>query len=254
MNKTKGSGLIFAVILLFVILAMVVTLSSVTILETKMNQKTKSSVGAFYNSESGVEWALNKVASSSGTINSSTAFGTPATDGSYNCPAGFGCKVYLLDEKGKIISDSNPDVTPDDDISEVKAVRSVGTQGIGDSTQRAIEAVVAADPIGKYQYSCAVYSGNGAGTLCCRIETDTGITACKQSVNGGLWADWPGGAPWTTGATGSVGKYNIHCGYSGNAAGTLCCRVTTDNGTGSTACKQSVNGGLWADWPGGAPW
>ena len=130
--ERRGSGLIFAVILLFVILGMVVTLSSVTVLETKMNQKNKSSVGSFYNSESGVEWALNKIASSSGTIASTfSSFASNKTP----CPAGFGCDIYFLDSNGKVITSSATD------LSDIKAVRSVGSQG-GD-TQRAIEAAVA---------------------------------------------------------------------------------------------------------------
>lgn len=139
-NKTKsGSGLIFAVILLFVILAMVVTLASVTVLETKMGQKTKSSVGAFYNSESGVEWALNRIATGAGP-NISNVFGSSfsATTGKVTCPPGFGCELYLIDSQGKVIAS---DIT----IDQVKAVRSIGTQNVGGTadTQRAIEAAVA---------------------------------------------------------------------------------------------------------------
>ena len=158
--ERRGSGLIFAVVLLFVILGMVVTLASVTMLETKMNQKTKSSVGAFYNSESGVEWALNKLATSSGTISAAFAL---QSDHSVNCPAYFGtntCKVFLLDQDGKVITDSTAD------LSLVKAVRSVGTQG-GD-TQRAIEAAAASSSGYSYTYYC--YSVNdmrwGGTPLC----------------------------------------------------------------------------------------
>ncbi|MCX6763050.1 MAG: hypothetical protein NT093_04735 [Candidatus Moranbacteria bacterium] len=128
----RGSGLIFAVVLLFVILGMVVTLSSVTVLETKMNQKTKSSVGAFYNSEAGVEWALNKISNATGS-NISDAF--PGFSGNkYPCPSGFNCDMYFLDETGNVITSNLT-------INKVEAVRSVGTQG--GETQRAIEAAVA---------------------------------------------------------------------------------------------------------------
>jgi len=147
-QKQSGSGLIFAVILMFVILAMVVTLSSITVLETKMNQKSKSSVGAFYNADSGVEWALNKIASGSGAIN--TVFsGIDATTGKKSCPdfgSGSPCDIYFLDSAGKVINSSNANsVFTTSDISLVKAVRSVGTQSTGEVTQRAIEAAVAAN-------------------------------------------------------------------------------------------------------------
>ncbi|MFA6285631.1 MAG: hypothetical protein WC643_03850, partial [Parcubacteria group bacterium] len=109
-QKQRGSGLIFAVVLLFVILGMVVTLSSVTMLETKMNQKTKSSVGAFYNSESGVEWALNQIVNGAGNIDVVFS-GINASTGKKDCPD-FGrgtspCSIYFLDSEGKVINSAN---------------------------------------------------------------------------------------------------------------------------------------------------
>lgn len=134
-SSKSGSGLIFAVVLLFVILAMVITLSSITVLETKMSQKTKSSVGAFYNSESGVEWALNKIANSSGTAAISTLGSCPFT----------GCSVLFLGADGKVLATSAT-------IDQVKAVRSVGSQG--GETQRAIEAAVAETGSASFTYYC----------------------------------------------------------------------------------------------------
>ena len=176
----RGSGLIFAVVLLFVILGMVITLSSITVLETKMSQKTKSSVGAFYNSESGVEWALNKIATGTGTTISNFFGATPPGNG-FDCPTG-GCKVYLLDKDGIVITSNLT-------IDQVKAVRSVGTQDTGEVTQRAIEAAVAAGEVGKYQISCFAGAFN-----CCRIDTETGTTVCYQWGSGG-WMTWPSGNP-----------------------------------------------------------
>jgi len=129
-NK-KGAILLLTTILLFVILGMVVSLSYVTVMEQKMSGKTKSSVASFYNSESGVEWALNKIASSDSTMQIANLPGiTTNTDGSVKCPFA-GCNVFFLDKDGKVLATSAT-------LSEVKAVRSVGDQG-GD-TQRAIEA------------------------------------------------------------------------------------------------------------------
>lgn len=134
MKNKQGSGLIFAVVLLFVILGMVITLSSITVLETKMSQKTKSSVGAFYNSESGVEWALNKIANSSGDAAISTLGSCPFTD----------CRVLFLGEDGKVLATSAT-------IDQVKAVRSIGSQG--GETQRAIEAAVAGENLDCQDYT-----------------------------------------------------------------------------------------------------
>lgn len=158
-QKQSGSGLIFAVVLLFVILGMVITLSSITVLETKMSQKTKSSVGAFYNSEAGMEWALNKIATSTGP-DISNVFGASFSGGKVTCPNGFGCELYLLDDQGMVITSNLT-------IDQVKAVRSVGTQAAGGAadTQRAIEAAVASGGGGCYlDYS--LVTALAVGTSC----------------------------------------------------------------------------------------
>jgi len=139
-KKSKGSALLLATILLFVVLGMVVTLSYVTVMEQKMSGKTKSSVGAFFNADSGIEWALNKIVSGSGSI--SDVFGTSVPGNGIDCPdfgSGSPCKVYLLDADGKVI-------TADASLEDIKAVRSVGTQG--NEAARAIEAAVAGSESG----------------------------------------------------------------------------------------------------------
>lgn len=157
-QKQKGSGLIFAVVLLFVILGMVITLSSITVLETKMSQKTKSSVGAFYNSESGVEWALNQIATKSGSDYLSTISGFSGNVAS--CPSGIGdCKIYFLDSSGKIMDGTN-DAGLSETIADIKAVRSVGTQG--GETQRAIEAAVASSGPKYTSDPTSISNGNNA--------------------------------------------------------------------------------------------
>lgn len=134
-KQKKASALLFSTILLFVVLSMVISLSYVTVMEQKMSQKTKSSVGSFFSADSGVEWALNKIAYSTNSTIVGT-FGAFNSDYSIPAPSGANYKVYLLDANGKVI-------TADGDISNVKAVRSVGTD-TGQTTQRAIEAAVAA--------------------------------------------------------------------------------------------------------------
>ena len=64
--RRQGSALLLTTILLFVVLSLVMSLSYVTVMEQKMSSKTKSSVGSFFNADSGVEWALNKIASATG--------------------------------------------------------------------------------------------------------------------------------------------------------------------------------------------
>jgi len=138
-EKKRGSALLLSAILLFVVLALVTSLSYVTVMEQKMSSKTKSSVGSFFNADSGVEWALNKIANT--TEDDISDVFSLGPDGGVQPPiADPGYKVYLLDENGKVITTDQP-------IENVKAVRSVGTQTAGDPTQRAIEAAVGATSI-----------------------------------------------------------------------------------------------------------
>ena len=135
--NNNGSGLIFATLIMFVILVIVVTLSSVTVMEMKMSQKTKSSVKSFFNAESGVEWALNKIATTDKETIAQAFNDSNPSDG-INCPFGVNeCKIYLLDSANNVITSGSTK------LSEVKAVRSVGTSKKGYETQRAIEAAVA---------------------------------------------------------------------------------------------------------------
>lgn len=135
-NK-RGSGLIFATLIMFVILMVVISLSSITVMEMKMSQKTKSSVKSFFNAESGVEWALNKIATTDKETIEQAFNDSNPSDG-INCPFGGNeCKIYLLDSANNVITSGSTK------LSEVKAVRSVGTSEKGYETQRAIEAAVA---------------------------------------------------------------------------------------------------------------
>ncbi|MFA5872110.1 MAG: pilus assembly PilX N-terminal domain-containing protein [Parcubacteria group bacterium] len=138
----RASALLLATILLFAILTIIISLSSVTVMEMKMSQKGKSSVASFYDAESGVEWALNKIANTNGDIKNSLS---PNADGSINCPSGIGvsCKVYFLKEDGTVMTQAEINATTDaPTFADIQAVRSVGREG--NETQRAIEAAVAA--------------------------------------------------------------------------------------------------------------
>ena len=162
----RGSALLLSTILLFVVLSMVVSLSYVTVMEQQMSSKTKSSVGSFFNADSGVEWALNKIATTTAT-NISGAFGATSPVNGF-APAGVTeYVVYLLDRDGKVITNSN------ELIENIKAVRSVGTQDTGEVTQRAIEAAVAAASIDLLTASDS--------------EVDIGGCGSWETLNMGVW-------------------------------------------------------------------
>ena len=95
-NK-KGSALLLTTILLFVVLSMVLSLTYITVMEQKMSGKTKSSVGSFFNADSGVEWALNRIANADSDITIATAFGDSDIADGVTCPFP-GCNLYFLDE------------------------------------------------------------------------------------------------------------------------------------------------------------
>ena len=235
MKTKKGSALLLTTILLFVIISMVVSLSSFTILEQKMSQKTKSSTRAFYNSESGIEWALNKITQSTEADINAT-FGITTPQNGIDCPAIIGgadnCKIYLLSSEGKVIT--NGALT----LSNVKAVRSVGTQN--QETQRAIEAAVAGSDE-RYRISCQ-HDNEGVGgqlLLCCQIEVDTGITKCKSTPGvAGPWSPYPN--PWSSASSGTWG---ISCGHDLDML--FCCR--NDTISGATECKSS-DGVSWTSY------
>jgi hypothetical protein len=166
-------------IILFSLLAITVTLSAITVQDMKMSQKTKSSTAAFFNADSGVEWALNKITT---TMNPGSTYISSRFTMSGNkagCPSGFNCDVYFLKDDGTIIA--NPGSTY---ISDIKAVRSVGSQG--GETQRAIEAAVAAT--GDYEISCA--NGGSSWVVCCKMKTSDGTTKCEKVDGGNLSGAW----------------------------------------------------------------
>lgn len=183
-----GSALLIATILLFVVLSMVVSLTYVTVMEQKMSSKTKSSVGSFFNADSGIEWALNQIANGSGRIDFVFS-GIDAATGKKTCPdfgSGSPCDIYLLDSAGKVINSANPNsITTVSDISEVKAVRSIGTNNTGEVTQRAIEAAVAAGGGGCYtQYVTDPYIVSNCGGNVNNCACLAGFT------NKGTIGDW----------------------------------------------------------------
>ncbi|MFA5925584.1 MAG: pilus assembly PilX N-terminal domain-containing protein [Parcubacteria group bacterium] len=207
MKNKLGSALILTTILLFVILGMVVSLTYVTVMEQKMSGKTKSSVGSFYSAESGIEWILNKLASNSGQINDSL---TMNSDFTISCPASFGadsCKIYLLDKDGKIIEDAASD------LSEVKAVRSVGSQG--NETQRAIEAAVASGGGGCY-VDYALGAGLSIGSPCKASGFIIKSSAGKWGYCGCRNSYWYSFMRPAGGSCPSAGQYIDGCGATAN--------------------------------------
>jgi uncharacterized protein (TIGR02145 family) len=183
MKTNRGSALLLTTILMFVILSMVVSLTYVTVMEQKMSQKTKSSVGAFYGAESGVEWALNQISTTVNpdTTTIQTKFGALAANGSKACPFG-SCDVYFLDKDGKVI------VLATLHVADIKAVRSVGS---GSETQRAIEAAVPVRLIGPDGLTYkTVFGADGKYWLDRNLGATQVATAYDDSASYGYLYQW----------------------------------------------------------------
>jgi Tfp pilus assembly protein PilX len=137
-QKEEGSALVLAIIVLVNALFIVVTVSSIAIVERQMSSKNRSSTLAFQAADSGIEYILGIVKESSDQEISSLcqAFsnGECVID-----PEKFGnldlsVKIYFLDGDGNVIEDENTK------LSDVESARSVGTSGEGSfETTRAVE-------------------------------------------------------------------------------------------------------------------
>ena len=199
----RASALLLTTILLFVVLSMVVSLTYVTVMEQKMSQKTKSSVGSFYTAESGIEWALNQISTGSGnTIGSKfAAQATNATaEGKISCPFSSDCNIYLLDSSGNVIPKAQ--FTNPDSADLVKAVRSVGAQGT--QTQRAIEAAVAAGGEG-------ITGGCSESSFNILMRWGNGCKASGSAINGSNFCTDVNESGYICGPSGWVPANQIFC-------------------------------------------
>lgn len=130
------------VIILVNALIIVTAISTISILERKINSRTKNSTPAFQAADSGVEWILFEVEAADTTDTLEVVFGTGEMDaqGRLQCPGSLGvdCEFYFVDELGVIITN---DATT---LADVEAVRVVGKFGEQEEqASRAIEAVLA---------------------------------------------------------------------------------------------------------------
>ena len=143
-KKQRGSALVLTIIVLVNALLIVTAISTISILERKMNSRTKNSTPAFQAADSGVEWVLFKIKEEDPmTTTLASVFGPEGivmdAQGLYQCPGGLGieCEFYFVDDVGLII---NSDATL---LVNVDATRVVGKYGAQEEkASRAIEAVL----------------------------------------------------------------------------------------------------------------
>ncbi len=179
---SKGSVLVFSLIVLSMILVMALGISAVTITERKTASGTGKSIKAFENAESGVEEAIYAIKNSvppnniTARLNDGNFCNKVFTEsgGVYTCSDGY--KIMFLDELGSILPSNG-------DINEIASIKSVGTYS---DTVRAVETAWAATATGGIVGGCVVNGSTdtivtgfnwGEG---CKSEGTTLIDDCRE--------------------------------------------------------------------------
>lgn len=135
-SQSRGSVLVFTLIILFIILAAAISVAAVTIIERKTSMSTADSDYTFFLADGGAERVLNAIkASPSGEIDSlgfcDNSSGIVTLGG---LPSGDTIKVTLYDnEEGGYVLGCT------DTLSEIRRIRSVGSYK---QTTRAVEVPV----------------------------------------------------------------------------------------------------------------
>lgn len=176
--SAKGSVLVFTLIILFIILAAAIGISSVSVLERKGAHSTDVSVQSFQIANSGAERILKKIAdNSSGTLNDLGTCAGGKLTGSISSGKNYEITFYTSD--GLPITDCG--IT----ASNVDKIKSVGSYA---NTARAIEVAVAAVNLNDLCYCIQLYRAEIAqwGTeQCARIGnyTATAFDASDGTAN-----------------------------------------------------------------------
>lgn len=179
---SKGSVLVFSLIVLAMILVMALGISAVTITERKTASGTGKSIKAFENAESGVEEVIQKAKG----VSASTTLSSVFTD-SCSCASGI---VTCDSSKYKITlyktgETENQVMACTDTISQIVAIKSVGTYS---DTVRAVETAWAQTVTAGITGGCivngstdAIMSGHNWGEGC-KAEGATSIPECSDAA------------------------------------------------------------------------
>ena len=143
-GKQEGSILILTLLTLVGALSIAMAMASISIVERKMNTKSRKSTVAFQAAGSGIEWALKKINDAEPGKSIKEVFGDGAMDGDgkIDCSGLFSgedinCGVYFLsgsNENRGIITDEN------EIVDNVIAVRAAGIFGKEEKVSRHLEA------------------------------------------------------------------------------------------------------------------
>lgn len=220
---TKGSALIFSLIILTFLLAIAISVAQNAVTEKKSASTTGKSLQAFQVADSGSELFLKAIKEANSDDSLLEVLGSGCGDDYYEGNiVGGNYKIAFYNSEGDQINCSAP-------LSEVDRIKSVGTFG---STTRAVDVAVAA---GGYWTSddggANVYdiSHNGSVGIGGNKGKDFNVTSCSNCVgNGDLFVTGGTDNQWgvyDTGANGNQAAHTIfhwegdldHLGIAGSA-------------------------------------
>lgn len=207
--STKGSVLVFTLIVLFIILAAAIGISSVSVLERKGAHSTDVSVQSFQIANSGAEIILKKLSNASGS-DSLTSVGCSGgrVIGSISVSGGKNYEITFYRNDETQITDCATDV------SEVGKIKSIGSYA---NTTRAIEVAVAQAGSGPGSWTCQAISG--VATAKCTPPEKIIIAVCQYA--GGSPNPALPGIPWDYGG----GVFGVECPTAGQTGKWgLCCQ------------------------------
>lgn len=228
-------------------LAIVGSVTSVSLMEKKGASSTQASVQAYQVADSGVQFAIRKInariSAGGGTIEE--AFGSGScnsgkiptnADGG---PIGSNYELTFYDSSDAKIIDCN---------AQVSSINSIGSVGTYDGAVRAVNVAVAAG--GDYQ---SVYvDTDGDLVFLCKINTTTGVVGCKAKedvTNSVPWYTCK--SPWSSPTS---GNYSLDCVYVNPGNGFSCCRTNADTGTIECKYSKSFFGGACKMYSPDADW
>lgn len=173
-KPTKGSVLVFSLIVLSIVLSAALSITAVTVSNRKSAGSTSQSVQSFQVADSGVEKALKEIYKGSHADLSAMATALSASvgcsSGKFSFPVSGGTStVTFMDTNNAIIACTSP--TWRDDVAKIKV------EGTSAGTTRVIETAVAAPTLSCGASSKGLLMWDNAQTTqyCCYIHWTTAV-------------------------------------------------------------------------------
>ena len=205
--KSKGSVLVFSLIVLSIVLSAALSVAVVNVSNRKSAGSTGQSVQSFQVADSGVEKALKEIYKGSytdlSTMRASITGSTACSNGSFSFPVSGGTStITFMDTNNAVIGCTS--TTWRDDVAKIKV------EGTSAGTTRVIETAVAAQAIRKVPATTNCGAGNalvactsnngggggGGGLGVCGYPKWNGTTSRYDIETAVWWNNTPAGGVW----------------------------------------------------------